>query len=77
MSSRTPGGDARAGTPTGVGNSPPLDERAEVIDLLPDSPAGAFTATSATIPLQGDVYEHVEWTPPLDEGAGVTPSQIW
>jgi hypothetical protein len=29
MSSRTPEGDARAGTPTGVESSPPLDERAQ------------------------------------------------
>jgi hypothetical protein len=75
MSSRTPEGDARAGTPTGVGSSPPLEERAEVRDLLPDSPAGAFIATSADIPLQGDAHEHVEWTPPLSEGGGVPPSQ--
>jgi hypothetical protein len=46
----------RAGSPTGMESSPQLDERAEVRDLLPDSPAGAFTATSATIPLQSDVY---------------------
>jgi hypothetical protein len=63
MSSRTPGGDARAGTPTGVENSPPLDERAEVGDLLPDSPAGAFIATSADIPLQGDAHEHSSGRP--------------
>jgi hypothetical protein len=75
MSSRTPEGDARAGTPTGVESSPPLDERAEVRDLLPDSPAGAFIATSADIPLQGDAHEHVERTPPQSEGGGVPPSQ--
>jgi hypothetical protein len=64
MSSRTPEGDARVGTPTGVYSSPPLDERAEVRDLPPDSPAVAFIATSADIPLQGDAHEHVERTPP-------------
>ncbi len=71
MSSRTPEGDARAGTPTGVGSSPPLDERAEVRYLLPDSPADAINATFANNSLQGDAYEHVERTPPLGEGEGV------
>jgi hypothetical protein len=56
-------------------SSPPLDERAEVRDLLPASPADAFIATSATIPLQGDAYEHVERAPPLGEGGGTPPSQ--
>jgi hypothetical protein len=74
MFSRTPEGDARAGTPTGVGNSPPLDERAEVRDLLPDSLADAINATSAINSLQGDVYERVERTPPLGEGGGVPSS---
>jgi hypothetical protein len=76
MSLRTPEGDACAGTPTGVESSPPLDERAEVGDQLPDSPAGAFIATSADIPLQGDAHEHVERTPPQSEGGGVPPSHI-
>jgi hypothetical protein len=71
MFSRTPEGDARAGTPTGVGNSPPLGERAEVKDLLPDSPADAINATSAINSLQGDVYERVERTHPLGQGGGV------
>jgi hypothetical protein len=78
MSSHTPEGGASAGAaaPTGMENSPPLDERAEVRDLLPDSPAGAFIATSADIPLQGDAHEHVERTPPQTEGGGVPPSQF-
>jgi hypothetical protein len=74
MSSHTPEGSVRAGSPTGMESSPQLDERAEVNDLLPDSPAGAPVATSAINSLQGDV-EHVERTPPQIEGGGVPPSQ--
>jgi hypothetical protein len=58
-------------------SSPQLDERAEVNDLLPDSPAGATIATSAINSLQGDAHEHVERTPPQTEGGGVPPSQVY
>jgi hypothetical protein len=75
MSSRTPDSDARAGTPTGAENSPSLDERADIRNLLPVSPADAINATSTINSLQGDVYEHVERTPPLGEGGNVPPFQ--
>jgi hypothetical protein len=56
---------------------PPPEERVVgLVDLLPASPADATIATSANIPLQGDAHEHVERTPPLDEGGGVPPSHI-
>jgi hypothetical protein len=76
MSTHTSEDGARARAPTGIESSPPLDERAEVRDLLPDSLADAINATSANFPLQGDAYEHVERTSPLSEGGGVPPAQI-
>jgi hypothetical protein len=60
MSTHASKDGARAGAPTGTESSTPLDERAEVRDLLPASPADTFTATSAINSLQGDAYEHVE-----------------
>jgi hypothetical protein len=76
ISTHEPEGGARGGVPTGMEKSfPQLDERAEVNDLLPDSPAGVSIATSAINSLQGDAHEHVERTPPQTEGGGVLPSQ--